>query len=251
MAEINNLLEHLVALVGHVAWPVTVFFIAYFARDQVKDVISAISSRIRDPSSNIAIGKEGLEIKAQLEAKLESLEIDQEQVKSLALKALNVPDKPIEGSDSNIEIDKELLALSEQYNQIKIKDWGERVRAKDAAAREMADLVITKGISRSALAGQHHDGLILALAATIHALPQQSDVEHILRVADEAQTLHVKYRIVLAISKLIDRHLVNNVDINRIKNVLSLYKQTADGPLMRRIEHTESQLAKYESTNSA
>jgi hypothetical protein len=109
----------------------------------------------------------------------------------------------------------------------------------------MTYLVITKGISRKALSEQYEEGLLLALSATIHSLPQLGDNNHILRIANKARKVHVRYRIILSLSRLIEKKLITNTDIDRIRNILALYKQTADDPLMRRIKHTEYKIATY------
>lgn len=235
-----SLLEQLVTFAGHLAWPATVVLLVYLAREPIHGVIESLAARIRDPRSQLAISKEGIEIRTMIDAKLESIEIDQEQTKSLALQALRLTDtgKAPETSDEE-DFPQELVQLADEYLKISHPDWVERVREKDGAARRMAELVITKGVSRDLLAGQQHEGLVLALATTIHTLPQPADIGRLLRVADEVNRLHVKYRIVLAVGRLFERQMTTPDDVPRIRDVLKLYKRDADAPLKRRIKYTE------------
>lgn len=232
-----ELVGQLVKLASALAWPATLLIVLYYLRDPAGTLLEAISERIKDPASDVAIGKEGLAIKSRLEA----LEIDQEQTKSLTLQALGVGDEAesdIRASDT--EVDPELMRLANEYLQIEDPGWSKRVRLKDAAARKMADLVITKNISRSLLARQHHEGLILALAAASHALPQPDDFEHLLHVADEVERLHIKYRIVMAIGRLFERGLADVTKGEDACAVLDAYKHGADKSLRGRIKYTET-----------
>jgi len=96
-----------------------------------------------------------------------------------------------------------------------------------------------------------HEGLIIGLASTIHALPREGDIGRLFRVADEANKLHVKYRIVLAFGHLIERRLLTHRDLAQVTDVLALYKRDADGPLRKRIEYTEQLAAQFASEHAA
>ncbi len=178
--------------------------------------------------------------KEEIEARLVSMQIDQEQVKSLALGALKVSSD--RGEENRHEIDPELEKLADDYLAINIEDDKQRVLAEDQSAREMADFVITKGVSRDLLASSHHEGLVLALAATVHVLPEHEDVTRLLRVADEVSRQHVKYRLLLAFSRLIEHGMVSKEDVPKLKNLFKSYRHKADGPLLKRLTHTEELL---------
>ena len=61
-----------VALVGHVAWPVTVLGLCLFVRQQLTEILAALARRVADGRSNLSITKSGIEIKA-IPAELEGL----------------------------------------------------------------------------------------------------------------------------------------------------------------------------------
>ncbi len=231
------LIDQLVKLASALAWPATLLIVLYYLRDPAGKMLEAIAERIKDPASDVEIGKEGFAIKSRLEA----LEIDQEQTKSLTLQALGVGDESSSDvSASDIEVDPELVQLANDYLQIEDPSWSQRVRLKDAAARKMADVVITKNVSRALLARQHNEGLILALAAASHTLPKSGDLEHLLHVADEVERLHIKYRIVMAIGRLFERGLADADQADEACAVLAAYKHGADKSLRGRIKYTET-----------
>jgi dGTP triphosphohydrolase len=237
-----RILEQLVTLIAAFAWPATVILAVVYLKKPIESLLEALASRIKDPRSNVTIGKEGLEIKSRLE----SLEIDQEQTKSLTLQALGVSDNlSYEVRPSSEALDPELIALANEYMAIQHSDWAQRVRLKDAAARKMADLVITKNISRETLARQHHEGLILALAAASHTVPREGDVEHLLHVADEVSRLHVKYRIVLALGRLFERGIAKKDQVEPVCEVLRAYKHGADRSLSNRISYSENVIRSF------
>lgn len=246
MDSFIRLIEQFVNLIAAAFWPATVLFALYHLKRPIENILESFAERIRDPRSDVAVGKEGLEIKSRLQ----SLEIDQEQTKSLTLQALGVPETTSEAEPKNAtEIDPELQAAADEYMAIEHPSWSTRVRLKDSAARKLADIVITKNISRELLARQHHEGLILALAAASHALPRSGDLEHLLHVADEANRLHVKYRIVMALGRLFERGFAGQDSVENVCALLSSYKHDADKSLAERIAYTESVVKKYAEIN--
>jgi hypothetical protein len=118
---------------------------------------------------------------------------------------------------------------------------------KDEAARNMATIVLEQSVSRDALAAQHHEGLILALASAVHARPEPGDVDRLLRVADEVNRLHVKYRIVLACGRLAERGFAGPTEIARIRTVFRFYEADADPPLRLRLQQTAALLDDVEA----
>lgn len=242
MDSFIRFIEQIVNLISAFAWPATVLVALYYLRRPIEGLLESFASRIRDPRSEVAIGKEGLEIKSRLE----SLEIDQEQTKSLTLQALGVSEQSSNDSEpSTQELDPALVALADEYMKIEHPNWSQRVRMKDATARKLADMVITKNISRALLAHQHHEGLILALAAASHTLPREGDLAHLLHVADEASRLHVKYRIVMAFGRLFERGIADKSQIDTVCEALRSYKHGADKPLRDRIQYTEAAIRAF------
>jgi hypothetical protein len=230
--------EQCVNLATALVWPAAVLVVLYYLRAPVSRLLDALSSRIGDPRTDVSISKEGLEFRSRIE----SLEVDQEQTKSLTLQALGVLDganvpQPEEQSQ---HIDAELLQLASEYLEIHNADWSQRVNLKDTAARKMADIVITKNVARELLVQQQNEGLILALAAASHMLPKPGDLELLMRIADQVTRLHVKYRIVMAIGRLFERGIADKSMAEPVFNLLASFRQGADQSLLNRIDYTES-----------
>ncbi len=239
-------MEHIVNIIGHLAWPATILFIGYFAQDEIRKIFGAIAKRIEEKNTDISIGKEGLQITTAIEAteaKLEAQEVDIEQVRSLIMDSLQSSKAGI-NAEPNGEIDSHLRKLANEYMNINIPDWTERVRAKDEAARKLGNYVITHKISKDILSDEHHEGIVLALASSIHAMPEGGDTDRLLRVSDQVNRLHVKYRIVLAFGRLIERGIAGISDIPRIRHVLRMYESDSDTALKKRINATYAILNK-------
>ncbi len=233
----------MIELVGHLAWPLTVLILAYLGRNEIRKIVTTIGDRIAQKNTNVQIGKEGIKIETQLEeyrSKVEGQEIDIEQVKSLVMEITSAKASVNRSERRQDYIDADLRKLADEYVNVGAQDWRDRVRIKDDIARKMANHVITNNVGRDLLAVEHHEGLILALAATIHSLPQQGDADRLLRVAHETNRLHVRYRIVLAFNRLIERGMTDLDDIERIRQILNNYEHDADEPLVRRITATRT-----------
>lgn len=250
---------HWVALVGHLAWPTLVLVLVILARAQVRDVIGALASRIRDPNSQVDISRDGLRLRTRmqaLEGKLESLDEDQLQLKTVyapaAAKAATAPPGPVyrggtrgteelpEGAGSGTRgggtaghaaIDRDLQDLASRYRDLRTGGLAER----DALAREMVNLVVQRRVSRDLLARSQDEGLLVALAAVAHAFPEADDVGRLLRIAPAADHPHLRYRIVLAFGRLVERGLVPAAELAAVHEILDRYARDADEPLRRRI----------------
>ena len=178
------------------------------------------------------------------ETKIAVQDADLEQVKALVLHGLDKR-KP-EGvfltapRDEDHAIDRTLVKMAEDYMNISVQDWAERVRIKDEFARHMANYVKINSISRDLLASQNNEGLIIALPATIQSFPEAGDISRLLKACDKVSRLHVKYAIVLAFARLFDRRLASKDDIQRVSCVLDHYERDADQPLVSRINGTRA-----------
>lgn len=269
MEPYDALLGRAVDLVGHLAWPTIVMVIVYLSRAEIKAIISAISERIKDPKADVRIGKEGIEIKTRLDvvqAQIESLEVDQEQMKeSVPGIPTSEPEEAVaEASDDSGEEDEEaesepeafaarepinsrLMQLADEYLAISHPDWKERIRLKDAAARRMAHCAARDRVSHDLLADQDHEGLILALAATIHSFPLPGDAARLLRISQKATKLHVRYKVAMAMARLVERKLATKEEADAFGKSLDEYKQTADRSLGRRIGWTQAVIRQSKS----
>lgn len=236
------MLHELVTLGGHLAWPISILVILFFVRAEIRGAVTALTKRLADPSSDISIGKGGIEIRTRLEAalgRIESLEIDQHQARDLVLGVLHTehtPDERLEGQP----IDPDLVTLAENYLTISAADWAERVRLKDEVARKMATMVIARRISKDILAAQAHEGLIMALVSAIHTAPETGDFARISLLPHKVTRLHIKYRITMALGRIFEQHLATRADVDRASEALELFNIGADPPLRHRIAQTKA-----------
>lgn len=240
-------LESIVNTIGHVAWPVTVIGVAAVVRKELRQVIEALGTRIGDKNSSILLSKEGLEIKASVQAqaaRLESLQAQQDQVESLAMRQL----EPAARQPANSEkpaakgIDTKLRQMADDYMEISLQDYAARVRAKSSAAREMAFYIASNNISKDELAREKHEGLLIALAASVVLSAEPGDTERLLKAGRDAKRLHVRYYVLIALTKLLERRLVALSSLSEIRSLLQAYKAGADDSLNRTISNVASLL---------
>lgn len=235
-----KVIEEFVKLAGHLAWPVFIFITLFFLRSEIKSAISAFAKRMADPSSDVSIGKEGLSIKSHVDAalgRIESLEINQNQSKDLILGVLEKESILAEHSEV---VDPELVKLADEYLQIDATEWTDRIRLKNESARKMANLVLTRNISKDLLASQAHEGLAMALVSAIHTSPDEKDFDRISVIVHRVSRLHVKYIIAMAIGRIFEQRLAANADIDRAQEILDLYTIGADQSLLNRIAQTKA-----------
>lgn len=241
-------LEGLVTTVGHVAWPATALGIAVIARKELRDIFVALAKRIEDRNSAVSITKEGLEIKAVVEAqeaRLVSMQAEQDQVKSLAMRQFKPARRPNEVTPAQVEardIDAHLREMADGYMNINLPDHSERTRAKNIAAEEMAFYIASNKISKDQLAKEEHEGFLVALAESIILSADTGDAERLLKAARGAKRLHVRYRVLIAVTKLLERNLLPLGDIGSVRELLRDYQVGADSPLKRLLSSVTSLL---------
>lgn len=236
-------LDGIVTTVGHLAWPVSALGIAVIARKELRNVIAALTKRIEDKNTDVSITKEGLEIKAAVEAqeaRIVSMQAEQDQVKSLALRHFKTAQLPEDVTLMRVEtkgIDAHLRELADEYMKINLPDYSERIRAKNAAAEEMAFYIVANKISKDQLAREKHEGLLIALAESIILSAETGDAERLFQVALGAKRLHVRYRVLIAITKLLERNLLPVPALGTVRKLLRDYEVGADNPLKRLISN--------------
>lgn len=239
-------LEGFVTTVGHVAWPATAIGIAAIARKEIKNLFAALAKRIEDKNSAVSITKEGVEIKAVVEAqeaRLISMQAEQDQVKSLALRHF----KPTQLASAITlkqpelrDVDAHLREMADAYMNINIPDYSERTRAKNAAAEEMAFYIVSNKINKDQLASERHEGLLIALAESIILSADGGDAGRLLKAAIGTKRLHVRYRVLIAITKLLERNLLPLAELGQVRELLREYESGADSPLKRLISNVTS-----------
>jgi len=239
-------LEGIVTTIGHVAWPATAIGIAVIARKELLNIFAALAKRIADTNSSLSITKEGLEIKAVVEAqeaRLVSMQAEQDQVKSLALRHFKPtrPQDPVTLKQVEMrDVDTQLRKMADEYMNINLPDYSERTRAKNAAAEEMAFYIVSNKINKDQLANEKHEGLLIALAESIILSAETGDAERLLKAAHGAKRLHVRYRVLIAITKLLERNLMPLPTLDTVRELLRDYGVGADNSLKRQISNVTS-----------
>lgn len=241
-------LESFVTTVGHVAWPATAIGIAVIARKELRSLFAALAKRIEDKNSAVSITKEGVEIKAVVEAqeaRLVSMQAEQNQVKSLALRqfepTLSLKAMAVKEPESR-DIYAHLREMADSYMNINVPDYSERTRAKNTAAEEMAFYIASHRINKDQLASEKHEGMLIALAESIILSADVGDAGRLLKAAIGAKRLHVRYRVLIAITKLLERNLLPLAELGRVRELLREYETGADSPLKRLISNVTSLL---------
>ena len=133
------------------------------------------------------------------------------------------------------EIDDHLRALANEYLDVRISDYGERVREKNRLAAEMGAYVIQRGISRDRLAEETNEGLLLALAAAVQGKAEPPDTDRLIKAAHRVSRLHVQYRLVLAFARLLDLGYVSETQKAAIRSILTDFEHRADDSLRQAI----------------
>lgn len=240
-------LEGFVTMVGHVAWPGAALSMAVIARKELRDVFQAVARRIEDKNSEVSITKEGLAIKAVVaaqEARIVSMQAEQDQVKSLALRQFQSPASTKVSAVMPIAehqgIDARLQAMADAYMAINIPDYSERTRAKNTAAQEMAFYVVSNHIDKGLLAKEKHEGLLIALAESIILSADVGDADRLLAAAHGAKRLHVRYRVLIALTKLLERNLLPLPSLGNVRALLLEYDEGADVSLKRQLSNVTS-----------
>ncbi len=231
-------MEPWVQLFGNLAWPIMILVILFVARSEILGILKSLKERISDPRSKLTAGPQGITLETQLNAvasQVESLQVNQDQLTSLVR-----PGPGVQEETRSEDIPPELLALANEYLDISDTDWRTRVNKKNQCVQDMTNLVLWRAVSRDGLANSNNQGLLVALAGTVQTVPEGGDLQRLFSASQRISRLHVKYRFVLAFTRLIEKDLVSNVDINRIKEVLDKFQQGADKPLQLRIQRTRA-----------
>lgn len=241
-----DFINSLVSLVGHIAWPLSTLLILIIIKKEVKTLFLAIARRVDDKNSTILITKDGLEIKSIIEAqdaRISSIQAEQDQVNSLALKQLKSQSalkKESLNRNPLKEIDDHLRKLADVYMNIDIKDHSQRINAKNKAAEEMAFYIVSNNIDKDKLANENNEGLLIALADSIILSADINDANRLLKAAFCAKRLHVRYRVLLAITKLLEKGLLPSEYLKKAQSLLQEYAIGADAPLLRLISNVTS-----------
>jgi hypothetical protein len=162
--------------------------------------------------------------------------------------ATTPPSEPVQPEG---ELKETILKLADAYTHVDNPSWSERVRLKDLAADRIANFCQEHSISRDWLVQQileaPNDGLIVSLATLINASPESRDVDRILKVAKIAHWKHTRYRIVLALVRIIKARMVPSSLMDEVENILDMYDREGDDSLKASVRQARSLSAQVKS----
>jgi MinD-like ATPase involved in chromosome partitioning or flagellar assembly len=128
---------------------------------------------------------------------------------------------------SDVPVDDLLRGLAEQYMNVRIEDYAERVRAKDQLAEEMGAHIRAQHISRDALVRARHDGLTVGLAEAARIAPQPGDLVRLLAAGIKVGRLHTAYRVLVAINAIVERERIRDNHRLLLNQLLWVYQRKA------------------------
>lgn len=109
-------------------------------------------------------------------------------------------------SEQTTPPDPQLVQMAKEYGEIHDPQYRERVARKDQAATRMVHYIFEKKYPKNLLLSWAEanpiDGLIVAFASYVLAIPEPGDLGKLLQIAPKAEWLHVKFRVTLAIRQL-------------------------------------------------
>lgn len=219
---------------ANLLWPLIAIVAIVFLRKQIVQAAAALATRFADPDQSLKLGP--LEVSRRIDA-LES-QVESSRVENQVLVSVAAPVVQRSTEADQGEAMRELRVLAEQYRNVKISDWSERVRAKDAIAARMASLVITAKIPREALARDKDEGVRMALATVITSDPKAGDENCIAVAAPGIGLRHVRYRFMMAIGRLAEFKLLSAARARDFLALATDYRKGADDSLLGRIDRT-------------
>jgi hypothetical protein len=220
-----------VALVGDIAWPITVLLILWILRREFKAIFQALQGRVADPHTPVKLTRQGIELSSRVDILEGAFETQQLKAGVLASAVATV--RSLE------EISQTLLTLKEDYLVADDEpDHERRIQMRNDIASSMGAEVLKTNMSRRILAGRGDEVMTLALAAAVTALPQPGDDALILSAGKGITRLHVRYRVAAAISELAESSNLEPNLTTDMKALLESYRESADDRLIRRIDWT-------------
>ncbi len=233
-------------LIRSFAWPLTVLIVLYVLRLELRGFLTKLTDSIGE-AAQISIGAKGLDLKfnkklAAVNSRATAIQATLEQFKPSTRKGRRNA-KASNDASSAAPIPAELEELATEYLGVEIDNYKERLRYKNELAKEMGEVALAEGASRKVLAGSRNEGLILAFSSMVIAQPEPGDLGLWFTAASAAkQRLHVRYRLVVALTVLINKGFVATSDGQRALQALDTQEEGADGPLLTLISDTKSLL---------
>lgn len=229
----EKILEHIVALFGHVVWPAVALLIVFTLRKEIRKAARSISDRISSAKS-VKLTTSGIELEdhlSALEAKTDSQNVLQDDLRKL-LETLQSGDSSLAaGQDSEAKLHQ----LADEYMDVKTEDWLKKVNAKNELVRKMSLIIAANEMGRWELGKTNHDGIRAGLAGAIHFDPKPDDIEILVKLIKGTKKKHVSYKIVLALIRLVESGNLNKDQIPLTQYIIEAAEEVADKPLRKLI----------------
>ena len=119
---------------------------------------------------------------------------------------------------------------------------GDMLIRKDRLTNEMANFILNHRISKEEVV-QHYttennEGLVAALATMINIRPEESDFADLVKTAQNITRPHVKYRVLVGLSKLASMHCLKPQDREKAIQLATSYRSNNDPILNKTIDST-------------
>jgi hypothetical protein len=227
--------EDIAALIGNLAWPVTILVIFFALRTEIARVVATIRRRVADPDTDVKISREGIELHKRVAALEGSAEVQAQATTVLGRVAVPANAAPRIASS---EIPPQLTELRDAYLAVDEPDLSSRIKVKNELAHALGATVLSERVDRARLASDGDEVSCLALAAAIYGLPQEGDDLLMIQAGQNVRRLHVRYHVAIAFARLAEvGELTPDTRASAIR-LLDQYRQGADDRLLRRIERT-------------
>lgn len=226
-------MEYVVTLIDSISWPATVIILAVFLRKDVGMLIVKLAERLADKNTSFTLSKNGLYVVSQLQAKLESVEEDQEQFKVTQMINENT------GKSDPIKL---IFEWAKQYREINEKNIRKRTSLKNHIAREMTALAYSYNIDKKVLLSLNDEVVYLAVLGLIHENPNKTDTKIVLEIGEKVGRLHIKYRVLMVLNRLFERGLLTKAEQDEASLLAERYMEGADTQLINKIANFISQM---------
>lgn len=232
-----SILDFFAKIIESTSWPITLIWIIFLIRKEITSLFASISNRIKDNETNLSITTDGLEIKKAIDAtdaRLATIRAEQAQLSAIALNPL------ASVRTDYISAFNQIKEIAINYENIKVSNHKERIALKNAASQAIAFIIIANKLNKDALKNEHLEGIFAGLADSIILNPDQEDFDRLRQVALKSNRLHVRYRIALGFSKLIETELIKSEQLIELNSIISSFLETADPPLNKLLTNIKS-----------
>jgi hypothetical protein len=228
----------IVRILPQLLWLALVAFVIYALRTEARALLQAIVKLIPKLERITVFGVIALQTRV-LEARIDALEANKDQAAYA-----DMPKKPENGAP--VQPTAKLRELSDLYEKANKKTPRDaRVRLKNELAAQMADEVRKSGVSRETLATGRDVGLGVALAASVVAAGEQSDLKNLRRLLPlNGWPPHARSRLINAITAAIQRQQTFTPEnVEAVNGLLNDIERTPEANLPRRVKNVRELFA--------